>query len=117
MREMEWYKLLPNDLYGIAYRSLNEELAWPREQALRVIHILSSNRYVVTRVDVWIPTSPGPTIPTPFVYDWSLKSVTRNSSLPKSAKDFVSVFAWDSTDESHRGIEPVFNIWAVPYSS
>jgi hypothetical protein len=117
VKEMEWYRLLPNELYGNAYRSLNDELAWCREQALHVIEILVSKGYVVTKVDVWIPTEPGPTIPTPFVYDWSLKGRHRKDTLPESAKEFVRKFDWDLHDENNVGIDPVFNIWAAPYSS
>ncbi len=114
---MEWYAFLPSDLQNGAYKADNDELAWPRDSALRVAEILTKHSYAITSVEVWIPTIPGPTIPTPFVYDWKLKGIPRKDKYPESAADFIRQFKWDAADSSHGGIEPVFNIWAQRYRS
>jgi hypothetical protein len=92
--KMDWDKLVPDDIRAAAYRS-NCECAWNREDALRVIDVLSENGYLVLGVDIWLPTDPGPTIPTPFVYDWSLRAEAPSKEHPKTAKDFVRTFEWD----------------------
>src|SRR4051812_37133219 len=104
---MEWYDRLPRDLCERAYKTAElddcpSEWAWNRPDALRVIEILSNNGYVVDGVEIWLATSPGPTIPTPFVYDWHLGRANRPSSrYPKTAVEFVGTFQWDPTDTSH----------------
>jgi hypothetical protein len=108
---MDWDKLIPDDLRSAAYRS-NCECAWNREDALRVIDVLSQNGCVVLGVDVWLPTDPGPTIPTPFVYDWSLRPEAPSKEYPKTAKDFVRTFEWEPSDDGHKGMKPYFNIVA-----
>jgi hypothetical protein len=110
---MEWYGLLPEDLRENAYKSASE-LAWNRSDALRVVELLSDNGYVMGKVDIWLATRPGPTIPTPFVYDWNSERVKRPSSrYPKSAGEFIRTFEWDPADKSHGGREPYFNILAT----
>jgi hypothetical protein len=115
MTDMKWYALLPSGLRDGAYKADNDELAWPRESALRVVELLLERGYAITGVDVWIPTIPGPTIPTPFVYDWKLKGIPRTDKNPGSALDFIRQFDWDASDSSHGNMEPVFNIWAQAY--
>jgi len=108
---MEWHGLLSEDLVNAAYRA-NQEMAWSRADAISVIELLKANAYVVLGVDVWLPTRPGPTIPTPFVYDWQLRAGLRSGNYPNAADEFVRTFKWAPSDESHRGMEPVFNITA-----
>jgi hypothetical protein len=101
--------VIPSDLRAAAYES-NSECAWNRSDALRIIDILSENGYVVLSVDIWLPTDPGPTIPTPFVYDWTLCADAPSREYPKTAKDFIRTFEWDPADNSHQGMQPYFNI-------
>jgi hypothetical protein len=101
----DWVTLLPQNLQGSAYRS-SLEWAWAREDAVRVLEILSERGYRVLGIDIWLATTPGPTIPTPFVYDWDAQR------YPTQAIEFVKTFAWDTADESHGGREPYFNILA-----
>jgi len=108
---MEWSDLLPHDLQRAAYRA-NEEMAWSRVDAIRVIEILNANRYVVLGVDIWLATQPGPTIPTPFVYDWALTVVRPSNERPKTADEFIRGFKWAAADKRHQGMEPFFNITA-----
>lgn len=64
----------------------------------------------VIGVDVWLPTTPGPTIPTPYVYDWNLSSDRVTPEYPRTAVDFIQTFEWSEDDTSHRGLEPYFNL-------
>jgi hypothetical protein len=114
---MDWDRLIPDDLRTAAYKSKGtNECAWNREHALRVIDVLSRNGYFVLGVDIWLPTDPGPTIPTPFVYDWncerSLRADTSSKQYAKTAKDFIRTFDWDPADNSYKGMKPYFNIVA-----
>lgn len=108
---MGWYRHLTSELLESAYKA-GQELAWSKRDALRVIEILSSHNYVILGVDIWIPTEGGPTIPTPFVYDWSLGQESPQRERKGPAKDFVKTFEWDPADHSHGGREPYFNIMA-----
>jgi hypothetical protein len=112
----EWERLLPEDLRKAAYKA-GSESAWNRNNALRVIEILSASGYVILKVDIWLATKPGPTIPTPFVYDWRLLIGSPSPGYPRSAAEFVKTFEWDPTDKSHAGREPYFNILAEPLNS
>jgi hypothetical protein len=105
---MEWYSELSKDLVDVAYKAGNE-MAWSRQDAIRVIEILEAAGYVILGVDVWLPTRPGPTIPTPYVYDWSAESRGSSPGYPNSAAEFIKSFVWDPTDKS-RGREPYFNL-------
>ncbi len=108
---MEWRKLLSPDLVEAAYVA-NEEMAWDREHTIRVIDVLKSNGYLVLGIDVWLPTFPGPTIPTPFVYDWSLSFDAPPLGYPSTAAEFVRTFSWHASDHTHQAAEPYFNITA-----
>jgi hypothetical protein len=108
---VEWLSLLPPDLAKAAYCA-GDEMAWPRSDAIRVVGLLRANGYIVLGVDVWLPTQPGPTIPTPFVYDWSLNTDGTAKVSDRTAADFIRGFQWSDADESHCGMEPVFNITA-----
>ncbi len=99
-----WRGVLPRVLLERAYRTSDgRELAWSRSDALEVIELLIEAGYEICGVDIWLPTKPGPTIPTPFVYDW-------DDRHPISAAEFVKTFAWDDADRSHGGRAPYFNL-------
>lgn len=108
---MDWDKLLSDDLRAAAYKS-KREYAWNRADALRVVDVLLLNGYVVLGVDIWLRTDPGPTIPTPFVYDWDLRADAPSKEYPKSAESFIRTFEWDPADNNHNGMPPYFNITA-----
>jgi len=108
---MEWSDLLPHDLQRAAYRA-DGEMAWSRGDAIRVVEILNANSYVVLGVDIWLATEPGPTIPTPFVYDWDLTVDRPSNEQPKTADEFIRSFQWEAADNTHQGMEPFFNITA-----
>ncbi len=101
-----WYPLLSRDILDRAYRA-GGEMAWDRADALRVVALVESHGYRVIGVEIWLPTRPGPTIPTPFVYDWR-----ESYEIPAAA--FIKTFQWDETDRSHGGTAPYFNISTDP---
>ena len=101
--DLNWLLHLPPLLTKRAYNAGNE-FAWAREDAIQVVETLVTQGFVVIGVDVWIPTIPGPTIPTPYVYDWNL-----NSNSLKSAVEFIRGFKW-ADDDVARGVEPFFNL-------
>jgi hypothetical protein len=108
---MAWYDVLTPALSEAAYRARNGEMAWPREHALSVVLVLEQNGYEIIGIDIWLPTVPGPTIPTPFIYDWD-SGCTWPESTAKSPATFVATFDWDPSDHASRGKDPYFNIWA-----
>src|SRR5262249_1370913 len=110
--DVKWDTVLPPELWKMAYEA-GAEFAWKRKEAIEVLNILSGNGYVVLGVGVWLATRPGPTIPTPFVYDWSLDSAASPNRKQQSATDFVRNFQWDIEDTSNQGKEPYFNITAM----
>jgi hypothetical protein len=95
-----WAQSLPAALQARAYRA-GAEHAWAREDALAVIAALAARGHTVIGVDVWLATDPGPTIPGPFVYDWS-------AAQGGTAAQFIAGFAWDPADTSHGGQPPWF---------
>lgn len=99
---MQWEKILPKPLVKKAYRS-RSELAWPKEDALSVINILQESGYLIIGVDIWLATENGPTIPTPFVYDWDLSAQESDNSQNSTAEEFIASFQWDPSDTSHGG--------------
>jgi hypothetical protein len=101
----EWHRLLPENLKTSVYRA-GLESAWSRTDALRVVEILAQNGYTILGVDIWLAETPGPKIPTPFVYDWDFE---RDAQSPV---DFIRRFAWGRMDTSHEGREPYVNILA-----
>lgn len=83
-------------------------MAWPKADAIEVLKILHEKGFAVLGVDVRIATNPGPTIPTPYVYDWQLGPDQDSIAGAVSALEFVRDFRWDPRDQSHGGREPYF---------
>jgi len=86
-------------------------MAWSRIPATRAVDLLEQNGYIILGVGIWLPTHPGPTIPTPFVYDWSAERVADSANSAKTAGEFIRTFSWDESDQS-RGQEPYFCLTA-----
>jgi hypothetical protein len=85
---MDWYELLPLDLKKAAYSA--------------------KNGFVISAVDVWIPTTPGPA---PYGYDWA---PSRAALLGiDTAVEFVQSFDWKKSDAVKIEMQPYFNIWAM----
>jgi hypothetical protein len=96
---------LPGELLGRAYRSKNE-LAWNRDDALEAIERLAKAGFVVLGVEVWLPTSPGPTMTGRY---WDSKAGPVPGE-PQTAKDFVKNFRWGQYDKILEDREPFFNL-------
>jgi hypothetical protein len=103
--EFPWLSLFSKAMIERAYGASNGELTRSKNDALSVITTLVANSVTILGIDIWIPTHPGPIIPTPFVHDWNMR-------YPISALAFIETFDWDPTDRSHGGMAPWFNITA-----
>jgi len=108
MINAQWYVLLPANLKDTAY-STGKELAWPKQEALQVINLLTANSYAVFVVEPWLPTKPGPT---PLVRNWPEVNSARNNLPPLTAEEFVQNFELIPSERNLNGLTPVFNIWA-----
>ncbi|MEX2297155.1 MAG: hypothetical protein WD715_07075 [Dongiaceae bacterium] len=115
-REEPILGVVPDALRHSAY-CVGRDAAWKREDALSVIEHFSSNGLLVLGIEIWLPTEPGPTIPTPFIYTWNAvpqsdgedwrNYVVRSN---QSASDYIRSFAWDSRDPIDRNHVPFFNL-------
>ena len=101
----EFSETLPRELLGRAYRSKNE-LAWSRADAVNAIDRLEKAGFTLLGVEVWLPTSPGPTMTGRY---WDLKD-SAVPDKPQTAKDFVKSFKWGQYDKILKDREPFFNL-------
>ena len=101
----EFSGALPKELLGRAYRSTNE-LAWNREDAVEAIDRLEKAGFTLLGVEVWLPTSPGPTM-TGRSWDTEDRGVPNR---PQTASGFVKSFRWGEYDETLKDREPFFNL-------
>jgi hypothetical protein len=107
---------IPSRLLGSAYLAPIGEPAWPKNAAIETIDWATKSSIAVLGVEIWLPTLPGPTIPTPYIYqfettrqeseDWRRFLIRANDA----ARNFVETFDWDDADKSHHGKSPVFNL-------
>lgn len=104
-----WYHDLPQRLLETAYR-VGAEMAWRRSDTMEVIALLHAAGRKVIGVDIWLATRDGPTIPTPYVYDWEVDRLSDDPLYQGSAEHFVCQFNWHPDDKIHTGVEPWFNI-------
>lgn len=113
---MPWTDTLPEDIQRQTYYA-GREAAWPQQAALRVIDHATRDSIAVPGVEVWIPTNPGPTIPTPFIYTWSAEDRRTGEDwsdfvrrVNTAASEYIRTFEWDRRDERHREVKPYFNL-------
>lgn len=104
----EFLSILPLELLGRAYQSRNE-LAWSRADAIEAIDRLEKAGFTLLGVEVWLPTSPGPTMTGRF-WDSDGSAV---HDRPRTAKNFVQNFTWGRYDASLKSREPFFNLTAT----
>src|SRR5687768_3256152 len=107
---------IPESLRESAYWS-GDEPAWSAVDAVEVIRSLPVAESAVWGIEVWLPTTPGPTIPAPFIYTWSAeqrapdedwKSYARR--VNEAATRYVTEFSWDPLDTAHSDLTPYFNL-------
>ena len=101
----EFSRILPPELLGRAYQS-RHELAWSRPDAIEAIDRLERAGFTMLGVEVWIPSSPGPTMTGRF---WDSEG-SAVQDKPRTAQDFVKNFAWGRYDACLKGHEPFFNL-------
>ena len=110
---MDWISQLPDRLKNSAYRA-GTEYAWNMRDTMEVIDWLSSRGLPVWGLEVWLPTQPGPTIPTPYIYQWSATVNPSGQSdammQNEMAKKYVSEFRWDERDQQRHEQIPYFNL-------
>lgn len=110
---------LPLRLRDAAYRAETGESAWSRVDAIEVIQWARDSRLAILGGEVWLATTPGPTIPSPNVYQWTVKSADKElweDFVRRSAAEsraYVEGFRWASDDAASRGFEPYFNLVVV----
>ncbi len=111
-----WEHGLHEKLRVSAWRSpITLEPAWQRDDALHVLDYLLERGLPVLGVEVWLPSSGGPRIPTnPFcgIDNSSAYSSNSDEFSKKSidlARRFVEEFRWDITDIRNRDEVPYFN--------
>jgi hypothetical protein len=107
---------IPRDLVASAYFSKGGEPAWPMSDALKIVEWAMKSGIAVFGVEIWLPSTPGPTIPTPYIYthetrrfddeDWS-GFVERSNA---AAANYISSFEWDEADSKHHLNRPYFNL-------
>lgn len=108
---------LPDYLNASAYKSQTGESAWPRTEAIAVINLATQSNIAVFGVEVWLPTTPGPTIPTPIIYVHDVQGRADEESWKdfvaranSDAREYISKFQWDDTDHAHKAEIPFFNL-------
>jgi hypothetical protein len=107
---------IPADLLVHAYFASNGEPAWCRAEALTVIAWAAAGKIPILGAEVWIPTVPGPTIPTPYIYAFEPKRVSGESPAQfvvrasEEVAEYVRSFEWDNSDKAHQSAVPFFNI-------
>ena len=109
----------PVRLRDSAYRAENGEPAWSRDDAIEVIRWALDRGLAVLGGEIWLPTTPGPTIPSPYIYQWTVsmgETETWGEFVRRSAAEsyaYVREFAWADEDVLSHPFEPYFNLVLV----
>ncbi len=107
---------LPQELLSKAYLSGSGEPAWSAPDVLNVISWATESHFAVLGGEVWLPTTPGPTIPAPFFYTFETEQESGENwddyvgRANNAANYYVKTFQWDVADVKHRGLDPFFNL-------
>lgn len=123
MEREPYIEYLSEDIKAKAYYSSEGETAWPRQEALAVITFLGGFEHAVLGGEIWLPTLPGPTIPSPYIYTWEVSPQQKNESwkdfvnrAANESKRYVLEFEWDPADETNVRAIPFFNLTVVSKS-
>jgi hypothetical protein len=101
----EFSGALPSELLGRAYQS-QDELAWSREDAVEAIDRLEKAGFTVLGVEVWLATSPRPTM---TGWNWGPGDQSIDNDA-RTVQEFVKNFRWGRFDDLLRDREPWFNL-------
>ena len=110
----EVWEAIPAEIKERGYYSVGE-IAWYKEDALKVLEIIKELGYGVIGIDIWIPAKPGPRVPQNIRaldlnelqrLEWERLVVESH----ERAKDFICTLR-DRVDAriNLHGMEPVFN--------
>ena len=112
---MELSRFLTQELLAGAYRS-GDEFAWPVLAAKQAIDQLSLAGIAVVGIEVWVPTHPGPTLPSPYVYHWTMREKAPAEKWKEFVADaaqkaalYIDSFRWDDK-EAFISAVPHFNL-------
>jgi hypothetical protein len=67
-------------------------------------------------VEIWLPTTPCPTIPAPIFYTFESRQLPHErltdfvQRASREASDYISTFEWDPADANYQGAVPYFNL-------
>jgi hypothetical protein len=111
-----FFRMLAPQLQAAAFQA-GTEAAFRMTEAVQVIRWLSSSSLAVCGVEVWLPGSTGPEIPSPNFYFWDASERRDSESWPafvervnREAESYVRSFVWDQDDSAYQGREPYFNL-------
>lgn len=114
MNSKKYFEKLPEKLRLSSYMA-SGEYAWSKQDAILVIDYLDKLDLSICGIEVWLPTDPGPTIPTPFIYTLDIEP-KRNEGWSEFRKranhetlNYINMFHWDQNDLEHHNLIPYFN--------
>jgi hypothetical protein len=92
---------LPEGLRRRAYRA-DSEAARPGVEGIELIERLTTEAAAVEGIEIWLPTTPAPTIPMPSIYVWTAQLRGRDEAWADftrranaAAAEYIRGFAWD----------------------
>ena len=107
---------IPPELLSQAYQ-WRQEYAWSKEACIQVLQHLQQQCISILGIEVWIPSTSGPVIPSPIMYTWTASSRNKNEDMTAwaartcaSARDYVRHFQWDTQDTTCSRYTPYFCI-------
>jgi len=78
---------------------------------------MSEKELAICGVEVWIATTPGPTIPLTFIYTWQSAMKSDGEAwgafverINADAREYVACFKWDEKDLEYQHSIPYFNL-------
>lgn len=110
---------IPAEFMEHAYTSQQGEPAWKRSDAEKVIQWATQSGIAIFGVEVWLPTSPGPTIPTPFFYTSSCdprENEGWNDFVERANSEalvYIQSFEWDAYDVRHHDMRYNRILWTA----
>src|SRR5437868_6524137 len=104
--QIKWQTDLPDELRSTGYADATGELAWTKEQALRVVDYLTSHALRILGVEVWIPKGQNPSIPGFFGDERASEFVGPVELHNDISRRFISDFSWPPEEAKLRGKIP-----------
>lgn len=108
MRE-QWTTNLPDELKRTAHSEAGE-LAWPRDEAIRVIDYLTQEGLRVLGFEVWIPRKNALSIPGYFDNGSASEFVGSVQEHNRISTEAIRKFTWNANHTSVLSEIPYFNL-------